>query len=327
MVDTVEFKKRAKHNNSTLYFYIKVKEKEDNINYRKIYKLMDNVFDNLKSYDNLKQIVSYIRTIFKQFEECYLEIKIFNNEFDNAEISFTNTKLMKYEANKLIQFEEYDNHKDVLHTKYDEEGLNFSITDKNNKCIIEGSNLSDSIKYITEEANKINALKNITPVELNYDEKKLCEVYKIFYKENPDFSSKYINIKVQAMMSILSEHGITLNRDYGFAILSKSKMPISVVLSEMVNNLVALGEIDSISEKVKLSSEAIRIIDSVGKIVREYSKGQIENIIKISSIYHINKYNLSYGSDIQKIANISNCSIEEVNSCLVYVKRLDESIY
>ncbi len=40
--------------------------------------------------------------------------------------------------------------------------------------------------------------------------KVLIEIYKLFYNENPDFSLSNTSIKVQTMMSILAQFGITL---------------------------------------------------------------------------------------------------------------------
>ena len=122
---------------------------------------------------------------------------------------------------------------------------------------------------ISKMMNHIYQLKRVHAIELNRDSKALVEIYKLFYNENPNFSDRSISVKVQTMMSILAEFGISLGDDYSFMNLPKLKLPLSLTLAELVKKLYPFGEINYIVEPVKLAEHSKNIIKIVGKILEK----------------------------------------------------------
>ena len=161
------------------------------------------------------------------------------------------------------------------------------------------------------------------------DSKALIEIYKLFYDENPDFSLSNINIRVQTMMSILAQFGITLGADYSFSLLEKSKMPNSLYIEQLVNKLFPLGEITDVDEPIKLADEPKKIIKIVGECVREvindgYNKD--DALITISKVIHAGRYNLSSNSNVKELSNFTNRTQNEVESSIRLVNRIEKKL-
>ena len=68
------------------------------------------------------------------------------------------------------------------------------------------------------------------------DSKIIIEVYKLFYNQDPDFSDKNIGIKIQAMLSILSEFGVSIS-DYSFSLCGSKNITMSINLSNLIYEL------------------------------------------------------------------------------------------
>ena len=176
---------------------------------------------------------------------------------------------------------------------------------------------------------QIYYLKNAKPIVLDTDDKALIEIYKLFYNENPDFSSKGINIKIQTMMSILAEFGISLEDDYGFSLCGKVKMPVSLNLEQRVNKLYPLGKVSSFEDGVKLAEEPKKIIKIVGETIKEAIKNeqnQNEVLITISKVIHAGRYCISSNSDVKKLSEFIESSTDKVESSIKLVKRIETRI-
>ena len=60
-----------------------------------------------------------------------------------------------------------------------------------------------NLKMIQEIVENISKLKNVNVVKLDRDGMVICQVYKLFYDEDPDLSKDIVHIKIQIMMYIL----------------------------------------------------------------------------------------------------------------------------
>ena len=190
----------------------------DNVDLDKIEALLD-AFINNHRHNNMIENVSIVRTILKDCEEKQLVI-FYQDEKGSELVKYDNFNLLLYEKSKR---EENNDYNDRYKIKYESTG-SIKLDYNNNKIDITGSPGIELIsKEITETIKQIYYLKNTKAVILDINDKELIEIYKLFYNENPDFSSKDINIKVQTMMSILAEFGISLDDDYGFSLLGKNK--------------------------------------------------------------------------------------------------------
>lgn len=245
--------------------------------------------------------VSIVRTILTDCEEKLLVI-FYQDEKGSELVKYDNSNLFLYEKS---QREENSEYYDRYKIKY--EPTNGIKLHYNNHETDVADYLGIELvsKEITEIMKQIYYLKNAKPIVLDTDDKALIEIYKLFYNENLDFSSKGINIKVQTMMSILAEFGISLEDDYGFSLCGKVKMPVSLNLEQRVNKLYPLGKVSSFEDGVKLAEEPKKIIKIVGETIKETitnEQNQNEVLITISKVIHAGRYCISSNSDVEKLS-------------------------
>ncbi len=297
-------------------------EPNPNIDKEKINKLLDN-FINSKSHTNMLRNVTFIRTILKEFEEKLLIVEHSDK---------TSQEIVKYDNGNLFFFnyQNKNNRRENLTTaEFSNRKLNVSFSDYAKNSIIDYPNYDSVNQQFNKLMMHIHLLKNAKPVSLNRDSKALIEIYKLFYSENPNFSLSNINIKVQAMMSILAQFGITLENDYSFSLLGKNKVPNSLYLEQLVNQLFPLGEITDIDNPIKLADNPKKIIKIVGECVREaiYDKDNKDDaLITISKVIHAGRYNLSTNSNVEKLSAFTNQTQNEVETSIRLVKRIKEKL-
>lgn len=296
----------------------------DNANLDKINALLEDFINNHR-HNYMIENVSIVRTIFKDCEEKLLVI-FYQDETCSELVKYDNSNLSLYEKSKR---EENSEHFDRYKIKY-ESPYGIKI-DYNNREIDMSNYLGIELvsKEINEIIKQIYYLKNAKAVVLDTDDKSLIEIYKLFYNEKPDFSSRDINIKIQTMMSILAEFGISLGDDYAFSLWGKVKMPVSLNLEQRVNKLYPLGEVGSIENSVKLASEPKKIIKIVGECIRETilnEQNQTEALIIISKVIHAGRYCISSNSDVKKISEFTKCTTDAVETSVSLVKRIKTKI-
>lgn len=269
--------------------------------------------------------VSIVRTILTDCKEKLLVI-FYQDEKGSELVKYDNSNLFLYEKS---QREENSEYYDRYKIKY--EPTNGIKLHYNNHETDVADYLGIELvsKEITEIMKQIYYLKNAKPIVLDTDDKALIEIYKLFYNENPDFSSKDINIKVQTMMSILAEFGISLEDDYGFSLCGKVKMPVSLNLEQRVNKLYPLGKVSSFEDGVKLAEEPKKIIKIVGETIKETitnEQNQNEVLITISKVIHAGRYCISSNSDVKKLSEFIESSTDKVESSIKLVKRIETRI-
>ncbi len=269
--------------------------------------------------------VSIVRTILTDCEEKLLVI-FYQDEKGSELVKYDNSNLFLYEKS---QREENSEYYDRYKIKY--EPTNGIKLHYNNHETDVADYLGIELvsKEITEIMKQIYYLKNAKPIVLDTDDKALIEIYKLFYNENPDFSSKGINIKVQTMMPILAEFGISLEDDYGFSLCGKVKMPVSLNLEQRVNKLYPLGKVSSFEDGVKLAEEPKKIIKIVGETIKETitnEQNQNEVLITISKVIHAGRYCISSNSDVEKLSEFIESSTDKVESSIKLVKRIETRI-
>ena len=269
--------------------------------------------------------VSIIRTILKDCKEKLLVI-FYQDEKGSEFVKYDNSNLFLYEK---IKRQKNNDYYDKYKIKY-EPTSGIKLNYNNHEADITNYPDIELIsKEIIEIIKQIYYLKNTKTVMLDINDKELIEIYKLFYNENPDFSSKGINIKVQAMMSILAELGISLDDDYGFMQWEKEKIPISLKLEQRVNKLYPLGEISSTEDSVKLANEPKKIIKIVGECIREAimnEENQNDALITISKVIHAGRYCLSSNSDIKELSEFTERNTDEVESSIKLLRRIENRI-
>lgn len=296
----------------------------DNADLDKIDALLEDFINNHR-HDYMIENITTVRTILKDCEEKLLVI-FYQDEKGSELVKYDNSNLFLYEKSKS---EESSEHYERYKIKYEPTSgikldYNHHETDVANYPGIELVS-----EEITEMMQQIYYLKSTKAVVLDTDNKTLIEIYKLFYNENPDFSSKDINVKVQTMMSILAEFGIYLDDDYGFSLCGKEKMPLSLNLQQRVNKLYSLGEVNSVEDNIKLADGPKKIIKIVGECIREAIPNELnknEVLITISKIIHAGSYCLPFNGDVKRLSEFTKRTTDEVSSSLKLVKRIKNKI-
>ena len=289
--------------------------KED-INEKEVRRMVRDFIDNHK-YDNMLENVIILRTILRDYNELLLEVN-FSKKDDSEMVSYKNifgsrlTNWFAFIKDSLNCKIKYDSILGLKLNYFNEFGNIRKYTD----------DLSAIMKYIYD-------LSNASSIVINDNDKELIEIYKLFYKENPDFSSKDINVRVQTMISILAEFGITLDFDYSFDLMGKKKMPVSLKLEEMVQKMYPFGVVSEVKDGVRLAEEPRKIIEVVGDNIREAIDGEDdmdEALITISKVIHAGRYNLLSDANVSEIAEFTNRSVDDVESSMKLVKRIERKI-
>lgn len=320
-LNNIEFNECIQEKNGDSFeFRYEGTTKSDNIDKNKIQELITRFMN--KYHGDMVTNVKFLRTILRDYDERLLVISYQNGEvketikFDNSHISLfeKNDKNSKFAENFIVKFTPSDN-------------ISFMITDANNN-VIDYSNIKNISDRITKVLQEIYYLSHAKPIELDQHSKVIVEVYKLFYNENPDFSNKNINIKIQTMLSILAEFYILVG-DYGFSLSGKRNIPMSMDLSNLVYELFPLGEIKEIDNPIKLREDAKKTISIVGEGIRnaiDSTDNQEEALINISKVIHAARYNLSSTASVEDIAKYTDCSRDEVESSMKLVKRINTKI-
>ena len=321
-LNNVEFNECIQGKNGDIFeFRYEGTTKSDNINKNKVQELITKFMN--KYHGDMVTNVKFLRTILRDYDERLLVISYQNGEVKET-IKFDNSHISLFE--KMDKDSEFDENFIVKFTPSD--NISFMFTDANNK-VIDYSNIKNISDRITKVLQEIYYLSNVKPIELDQDSKVIIEVYKLFYNENPDFSDKNINIKIQTMLSILTEFYISVG-DYGFSLSGKRNIPMSMNLSNLVYELFPLGEIKEIDNPIQLREDAKKTISIVGEGIRntiDSTDNQEEALITISKVMHAARYNLSSTASIEDVAKYTDCSSDEVESSMKLVKRINTKIH
>lgn len=290
----------------------------EDININEARRMMKDFVDNHK-HDNMLENVTILRTIFRDYKEEILFVHFRDKNVEEL-VRYDNMWRVKgFGFLKEVKGDVSCKYK----IKYDYPlGLEINWFNKAGNIKKYTDDFSEIMKYISN-------LSNVGPIVINDNDKALIEIYKLFYKENPDFSSKDINVKVQTMMSILAEFNVTLDCDYSFSLMTKLKMPVSLKLEEMVQKMYPLGVVSEVEDNVKIAEEPKKIIEIVGDSVRDaiHDEEDInEALITISKVIHASRYNLSSKADISEIAEFTNQSVDDVEASVQLVKRIEHKI-
>lgn len=298
---------------------------KENAHLDKINNLLNKFIENQYYQETMVRNVASIRTILKDFEEKLLIVSHSDSNSNKEIVEYYNCNLFLYEYN----IDNSTSDEDQISIKYKPGNyLDLSFEDFEGN-IADYPNSESAVKLFTDMLNKIYQLKHIRAIELDRDSKALIEIYKLFYNENPDFSEKNINIKVQAMISILAEFGISFEDYYCFRPLEKGEMPISLDLEQKIDKLFPFGEIVEVNEPVKLANELKIIIKIVGECIREAisdSYNKDEALITISKVIYAGRYNLSSNCDVKELSDFSSSTPYEVEASIQLVKRIKKRI-
>lgn len=266
--------------------------------------------------DMLKNIMM-IRTILDPIEEKSLVV--FYEDQNTLE-------MVKYDCTNLCFYQKQRKDKTLEITYMPNHG---GLQIKDNNCDLEEySTVQAASKELAEAIDHIYDLTKVKKIILDENSKRMIEIYKVFYQENPNFQSKDINIRMQTMMSILSYFDLSVG--YDFCLLGKMMMPISLQLEQDVERLYPFGEIDEVEDNVSLVQEAKKEIEIIGEAIRENISGRKElneKLITTSRVLHAKRYNLPSNCQVDAISDFVRRTPSEVKSTIKLVKQINDKIY
>lgn len=284
----------------------------ENFDLNKVQVLLDDFLNN-HSHKNMIENVTIVKTILKDCDEKILVI-CYKDRNSSETVKYLNSNFYLYEIVKKGPSNDYT-------IKYDlNNGINFDYSNSEIDLV------SDDIKEIVDQ---IHRLKNIEPVFLNPYDKAIVEMYRLFYNENPNFSSKDINNKVQSMLFLLKEFGISLSDDYEFISFGKGKMPISLRLKQAINKLYPFDKIDNPLNDIKLTDKCKKTIKIIGDCIREeLSKEQdlYEALIIINKYIYASKYIFPDNWSRRNLKKYTKCTDNEILSCIKLVNNLENKV-
>lgn len=281
-----------------------------------------NFIDNHRHTDMLGN-VTILRTILKDYKEEHLSVYY---SFENG------SELVVYDNATLVNFEKsVKKHSSSSENKYQvkyssSNGISINCYDANIK---DYENFQNSTKEVNDLMNYIYSLSRVEAITLTDDDKSLIEIYKLFYNENPDFSSKDLNIKVQTMMSILAGFNVTLNCDYNFSTLGKRNIPISFQLKQLVDRLYPFGEVREVEDNIKLNDFDEKKIKIVGESIRSViplGEEDNETLIAISKVIFANRYSIIFYEMPYGLAASADVKVDDVVKCMMLVKKINDRV-
>ena len=306
------FGKKYECHNSIINFSYTTFVDDDKVNISEEGMLLDNIFNDFYSSDIL-DVVQAIRTVFKKYEEDSLTVYFIR---DNTKICawFSKTELMSY-----FETKEFDNSEKVIFRYTEGKELDFSIKRKHySSSVFKTTDLTEAFNQFMLT---IDGFKNLSVIKLDSKDELICKVYKLFFDEDPDFSKKDTNVKIQTMITILCEFNICI--DYPMSVYTEGKMPINYTLSDRIRKLRPLGKVDTSKLiTVKLNKESEKDIKEIGKIVRESNI----DMVTLSKIIHAGNYSLSDNSNTDYILNSTKCTNEEVEKGIAFIKKINKSL-
>lgn len=318
-MEKIFIKESKKYENGAVFEFRYVGIPFENYNAEKANKLIDAFLNKKMSHGDMLKDVAYLRTILSCSKEKLLVV-----EFTDG----NNNEIAKYEDGILTSYESKkcdDKSSNNMEVKYQVgSALNISFSDFQDKSIVEYPNIKEMKNKFDEVVEHINSLTHVKPVYLNDDAKAIIETYKLFYGENPDFSKGDINIKIQTMLLILAQFGISLG-DYSFRI--NEIMPESLALLQMVNSLFPLGEVTVIEDPVQLKEGAKKTIKLIGETIsedvdRDYDQ-HMKALMTISKTIYAGHYASDYNVDkLLEYPNIDLTS-SEVDKSVQLVKKIE----
>lgn len=316
----IRIAKTLNHENGSIEIKYEGLRKNPNIDDKQISEILEKNIE--KMTDDMIENILYLRTILKPYEE--VSLSIYYKDLEHMEnIKYLNGNLSFYEKTNNVTNHERKNKYTITYDLISGLKLDWlNIEAANN---LDSQKITEISKEISDIMEYILSLKEVRALTLDSDAKLLIEIYKLFYNEDPNFSDENIHFKVQPMMSILDYFGVSLGTDYVF--VKSFKTPMSLRLIELVKKLSLFGQI-KIEEPFKIKDYLARTIKIVGEVINEnIDKNNNENdLINISQIFHAARYNLSLVSDKKKICKLTDCSIEELESCILLVKKIERKI-
>lgn len=303
-MDSCVFKKKYVNKWNVLEFTFRGIEKKENIDIEELSNLLDRCVRKIDNIRDVKKIILWIRTILKDFEENSLQLFVLGNRYE-TQIVYQNEKLVFFKRSEVLEDATL---LDVVYKNIND--FNISIANEH----------AEIVRLLMKE---ILSLEEYSIHDsLNADEIKICDSYKLFYNENPDFSKEDIDVKIQNMFYILNSFDV--HNKYSFTLDDDSL--ISYNLEALIKNLIPFGEV--VIENANLPENYQRKVKMIGELVREFTGNNSAKINEFGNLLY-KKSRLErcvkYLS-LKRLVEHTEVNEEEAKDTLALVKKINEKL-
>lgn len=320
MIEEIKIHKNYKYPNGSLEINFKGENYNKKYSKEETNLLLDICQKNITLDMNPIEITNIVKTVFRNYKGKELEISILDDNLDKIII-------FKFKEEELYQIYVKGNIKingkitNVLIDYQLGENFSFSLKTKDKEGYKQSTSLLTYLHTLLIDLNGNN-------IHLDSETKKICTLYKLFYDEDPNFSSPEINVKMHALiLLILSISGIQLNDKFTFVTYQGKKIPISPDLELKLIDLIPFGKIEVKRNSFEeISPKLVTALIELKKIIKEYTQTEeleLDNIIKFANVFYANKCNAKKPntSRISKISEETNYPIEEIDYIFTSVKK------
>lgn len=250
-------------------------------------------------YNDMVEIITNIRTILRNCDEKSLTI-LYQTENSSELIEYGDSSLLMYEKET----------EDLVKFKYEKDaGINVDLNDSE----YDYATAEKLNNEIVKTFQHVSSLKNVKNLTLDEDDKRLIKIYNLFYGENIDFASSDVEMKAQAMLSILAGFGIPLADDYAFN--------SSLSLEQKIKRLYPFGKVIDSIDDIKLDESFQNKIEIIGKYINnsiEDEPNKDEALINISKTIYANRY----GTNLEKSAESTTKLVKNIKNKIAQQKKL-----
>lgn len=317
-----QFLKTYTNDKGSIKFSYTYSNKKDNVTeYYDTEAILDICFNKVSACATPIEIITLIRTILRNYEEDQLILEI-NNQTKYLAIEIKNKKTLFFCVRELV---EIDGQKETFNADYEfGKELKFSLSN-NSKVNIDVDAYYD---FMLSSTGLMEELEQAKSKKISRDDRRMCEFYKAFYGETPNFTEEDVNVKYQVMMVILlSLYRIPLSYRFELNNYNGQIMPISETITAFTTNLIPFGKIKDFKEYDIVPKNLITIIKAVSSSIKEIAleeENELDTLIKISNILYNNNFNIR--NKVTKTNEKANYTAVEANAILTKIKKASKHI-
>ncbi len=279
--------------------------------------LLDKCFKKMTTYRDVRKIVKFIRTVLKDFEEEYLSVTV-KNAKEEIKVEYKNKQLVYYIEETNL--ENGNTFTTIYSTPFNIHSFVSGQNKKNLANIEYTEMLKDTFK------NSISTLENYEVKEELYpSEQHICDLYKLFYGQNPDFTKVETDTKTQAMFYILNYFCLDFSYDFDTP-FEGSLFPCSLKLMQELKDLIPLGKMVIDEKEIKIQDFQKRQVKMIGEKVRKEIQNDIIALMQFCKVLHEDEKQLRYveEADYNKIAESTELEIAEVLENIELARKIEK---
>lgn len=292
-------------------------------------KNLDNILEKCFDKMDLLQIITSIRTTFKEWKEYTMAIRMSNcnqQSYNDSFVLYNDGILKKYEKKQYTLEEGELNFKYEINKSFDINYFNKT------KDFIKKDNPAIG-KIITNEISYVSKLATAKELELTDNDKALIEAYELFYNKKIDFTLPDTEKEIQYMVYILRRYNMYFIPPKALvgSFLHHGWVIDSEDVRNWVNDLMPLGNNEIISENLiyEDNNKEIKIIGTeLNQYLNQFNENKMEKFREFCEVFTLwfecdeKEVNMIETNIIKEIEKDSICSVDDAKQ---YLKTLDRA--